>query len=812
MTHSRILVALALVWPLPAQPPVVSPRGVINGTTQQPAPSAVSPGGLIWINGLNLSPGAEIKATGATLPTELGDPAIRVRVNQRLAPLFSISPGKIVAQVPLETPMGLATITVQRGDQTSRPARITVIQPTPAIRNLDDAGFGSAAGSAAGDRIKLTVTGLGQTDPAVATGQSAPEPGVAPRLAVRASVGGLPAKAATSLSVEKPGEFEVEIEIPVAAKPGDLVTLSQAGRLSNFATFQKQSQPESLFVPLPEGTPDIRALQPAGLRSVFLGASAARGTDGCYPSWLIDSVAKTASRVEGCLTAAIAQLATPFVASADGNTLAAFFGTPAGQNQATDKVKIFSPMTTAPVDVSLPAVGQLLAGVQDGNFQALLTGTAGNVLIDSSTGETRPVQGGGGAVVGIPGVGGGGLGGGGLTLDLGDGLKSVLSQAVNIGNNQRYVIVGDNTDNPTKTKLAVINQQNQVTASRDFPSGWLALASPAPQLPAGGIGGGGAGALANRQSAVVTFDAITRSFLVLSRTADNARHGFVSFRTDNAESSALELPERWFVAACTPQIRIFTIELTRRIGLLGAASGDREFKNPCPADGFLLFDLDEAKFTAVSLPGSGQFSATQGTDELNDYIFGSNIDPARQGAADTLYMLDGVTATPFRLDLPAGLNGFSQLRAVRDLNLLVGLGRARTLAGDGGLVIFDLDRAQGSVLSPPDGFATVQLLDIFPATRKVIARGIRTGNTGAQILIYDLATGDVTMVANPEGVAFVGTPPAVPGQPGQGGGGVPGQPQAPVIVLRSTPRAQTVEAVTYAADRRQNGILVIRVP
>ena len=807
MPRSRIFFALCACFALAAQPPVVSPRGVINGFTQQPAPSAVSPGGVIWITGLNLSPGAEIKATGATLPTELGDPVVRVRINQRLAPLYSVGPGKVVAQVPIEIPLGLATIVVLRGDQTSRPARINVIPATPAIRNRDNAGFGPADGAAGDSKMTLSVTGLGATDPAAPNGQAAAAAGVAPRLAVRASVGGLPAPAVSSLSMTRPGEFDVEIEIPAGTQPGDVVTLSQAGRLSNFATFQQRMQPETLFVPLPDGTPDIRALQPAGLRSVYLGASAARGTDGCYPSWLVDAVAKTAKRVEGCLTSAAAQLPSPFVASPDSNTMAAFFGSPAGQNQATDKVKIFSP--AAATDVTLPAVGQLLAGVQDGNFQAFLTGTAGVVLIDSSTGETRPVQAGG---AGLPG-GAGAIGGGAaLTLDLGDGLNRVLSPAVNVGNNQRFVIVGDNTDNPAKTKLAIINQQNQVTATRDFPAGWLALASPPPQIPAGGggLGGPGGAALANRQSAVVLLDAPTRQLLVLGRTADSSKHGLVAFRVDSADVTALELPAAWFFAACTPQIRVFSVELTRRIGMLGAASADREFKNPCPADGFLLFDLDEAKFTAVSLPGSGQFSATQGTNELNDYIYGSNIDPARQGTADTLYLLDGVTATPFRLDLPAGLNGFSQLREVRDLNLLVGLGRARTVAGDGGLVTFDMDRAQGSVLNVPDGFSALQLLDIFPATRKVIARGIRTGNTGAQILIYDLATSDVTIVPNPEGVAFIGAPPAA--GPGLPGGGVPGQPQAPGVVLRSTPRAQTVEAVAYAADRRQNGIVVIRVP
>ena len=218
------------------------------------------------------------------------------------------------------------------------------------------------------------------------------------------------------------------------------------------------------------------------------------------------------------------------------------------------------------------------------------------------------------------------------------------------------------------------------------------------------------------------------------------------------------------------------------------------------------------------MPGAGQFSTTQGTAEINDYIYGSNIDPARQGTADTLYVLDGVTSTAFRVDLPAGLTGFAQLRTVPTTNLLVGLGRARQQAGDAGLVVFDLDRGQGTVFPTPDGFTAVQLVDVFPATRKVVARGTRLGNSATQLLVYDLLNGDLQIIDNPEGVAFVGAPAAVavPGLPGGGGGapggGAPGgAAQTPSINLRSNVRASAVIALTYDADRKQNGILALRL-
>ena len=123
---TKYLVAL-VVSGLGAQilPPVVTPRGVVNAFSLQPDPSVASPGGLISIQGLNLGPASEAKATGLPLPKELGE--VQVLVNDRPAALYSASLGRILAQVPLETPPGLASIVVIRGDQRSRPARIDIV-------------------------------------------------------------------------------------------------------------------------------------------------------------------------------------------------------------------------------------------------------------------------------------------------------------------------------------------------------------------------------------------------------------------------------------------------------------------------------------------------------------------------------------------------------------------------------------------------------------------------------------------------------------------------------------------------------------
>src|ERR1043165_1034361 len=102
MLFRRFLFAgIALVALLQAQAPtapVISARGVTNFFTQEPAPGTVAQGGLVQITGLNLGPPEGATASGTPWPTRLGD--VQVMLGGRPAPLYSVSPGTIIAQVP----------------------------------------------------------------------------------------------------------------------------------------------------------------------------------------------------------------------------------------------------------------------------------------------------------------------------------------------------------------------------------------------------------------------------------------------------------------------------------------------------------------------------------------------------------------------------------------------------------------------------------------------------------------------------------------------------------------------------------------
>jgi hypothetical protein len=97
------------------------------------------------------------------------------------------------------------------------------------------------------------------------------------------------------------------------------------------------------------------------------------------------------------------------------------------------------------------------------------------------------------------------------------------------------------------------------------------------------------------------------------------------------------------------------------------------------------------------------------------------------------------------------------------------------------------------------------MVGVLPATRKLVARGVRSGNAGAQYLIYDLVTSNLTVVPNPDGVTWVGNAPA---QPGTGGG----QPAPATPMQRAMVKSNTITALTYDADRRPVGVMVVRVP
>src|SRR5690348_11023526 len=211
----------------------VTPGGIVNAASFQ---APVAPGSLISIFGSNLA-ATTLAASTAPYPVNLG--GVSVRVNGTLAaPLFAVSPGQVNAQLPYETPVGTATLSVNG----STPVSFTVAASAPGILmssstrvlalNQDYSVNGPEHPAQAGSVIMLFGSGQGAVHPAVATGAAAPaEPLALPVLPVTATIGGQAAEVIfAGLAPGYMGALQLNLRVPNLAS-GDfplVVTIGQA--------------------------------------------------------------------------------------------------------------------------------------------------------------------------------------------------------------------------------------------------------------------------------------------------------------------------------------------------------------------------------------------------------------------------------------------------------------------------------------------------------------------------------------------------------------------------------------------------------
>ena len=154
----------------------------------------------------------------------------------------------------------------------------------------------------------------------------------------------------------------------------------------------------------------------------------------------------------------------------------------------------------------------------------------------------------------------------------------------------------------------------------------------------------------------------------------------------------------------------------------------------------------------------------------------------------------------YTIQLPAGAVSFNAAQEVAGTNWLLATVTNKT-AGDGGFVQFDLEAGTASLFPIPTGFTAVELVGTFLATNKMVARGLAQGTRDFQLLVYDLGSGNVTAVQNPNGVASFG--PLLPAATGA----VVRTP-APV----GNPKSNTVVAPAYDGSGNQTGILLVQIP
>lgn len=791
MRHLLILVlALPLARAQAPTAPVISPRGVTNYFTQEPAPGTVAQGGLVQILGLNLGPAEGATATSTPWPTTLG--GTQVAIGGKAAALYSVAPGKIIAQVAPDANMGLVDVVVRRGSDRSQPAKVFVNALAPSVRTVKDAGFGAAWGSADTGTISTTASGLGATDVKIAAGDvaSSDTPAV-PKAEISAFVGGLPAKVTATASTKRPGEFDLTIAVPSGARPGDLITILANRQRANLTVYQPAAAPEVLYLPLPDPAPAIATLTDSDVNGRYLLATSARNSDGCYAAISADFAVNSLASASDCLTSAAAG-AVPVVVPPNSNALAGLVGPPAGDAQTgiSSTVKIFRPAADA-LTVTLPAAASTLTGSAAGLVAAIPGTPPKIVVIDPETGDMQaPAAAPGG------GAGAGAAPAGATSTITVNGLKNVYATA-NLGQGRTAVVAGDDPLKPTKAVFAIVNAAGDALTTKDFPAGWLPLLNAVAPVRQGAPA-------AAPPRAPATFDAASRQFFVLARAADASKDAFIAFPTGSGDAKTAAFPDGWFAASCTSDMRLLQLDLAGQLALAAARTLATEYQASCPGNGFVLLDYSEATVTAVPLPDQGLLRvpptrADGSLAQMNNYVFGARLDTTRNGTSDAVYVLDGVNANAVLLSVPAGVNGFTDasLQQIPQLNALL----AQTIdkiAGDQGLVLFNLELQMAQNLAVPDGFVTVAALGnngavCCLATRKLLARAIKPG--AASLVIYDLLSNELTVAPNPDGVTSFGPPPAAKA----------------ARVIASNAQANTAYAVAYNGTK-QVGIMVVRIP
>jgi uncharacterized protein (TIGR03437 family) len=210
--------------------PAISAGGIVNaGSFQGP----VAPGALFSIFGSNLAAGTA-SADNAPWPRTLG--GISVEVNGAAVPLFVVSPGQINAQLPYEIAPGTASALVVTANGRSDPMTFAVAAAAPGIflypgttraiaANQDLSLNGPANPESRGRALVFYVTGLGATNPPVATGAATPSDTLYQASAtISATVGGAAAQVLfAGLTPSFVGLGQVNLIIPDTAPAGDAV-------------------------------------------------------------------------------------------------------------------------------------------------------------------------------------------------------------------------------------------------------------------------------------------------------------------------------------------------------------------------------------------------------------------------------------------------------------------------------------------------------------------------------------------------------------------------------------------------------------
>jgi uncharacterized protein (TIGR03437 family) len=226
-------------------PPVLFDGGTVNNTNPLGG-ALLAPGTVAAVYGQNL---ASVTASPGVVPLVNTFNGTLVSVGGFVAPLFFLSNGQLNVQIPAELPANQTYAVAVAVNNTFAvlPGGITVPAATPGVASFADgriiaqhADFtlvDSTKPAKAGETIILYLTGLGATNPAVASGQPAPSSPAPATVTIPPTVtlDGQPANFVfAGLTPGGVGLYQINLTIPSTARAGELeMVVKQNGVLSN---------------------------------------------------------------------------------------------------------------------------------------------------------------------------------------------------------------------------------------------------------------------------------------------------------------------------------------------------------------------------------------------------------------------------------------------------------------------------------------------------------------------------------------------------------------------------------------------------
>lgn len=830
MRSVRIFLALAVALCASAaeEQPLTTARGAVNAVSLQSAPSVVAQGGILTVFGEQLA-AAHTTPEGAPLPVALEDPAVEVLINGVAAPIFFVSPTQVNVLIPWEVEPGWADVVVRRGGLNSSPMPVLISEASPNLFTYEGSSalitqtggdnpdapqlgvdgpapassVGPANGGEQGQTITVFAAGLGQTDPAVASG--ALGGGATPVADQRAYLGGLPvAVSSVALSPDMVGVYKLEFEVPELASSGEVFRW-YSGDVGSAAVWGAGGPPTPRYMTLGTELESPGRIDLSDLNPYFVAVSGAVDeVDFCFRNvQLLDFRRDSATTLEHCVLPSYPNAPNqnayrPFERSMNSPVLAAL-AEPTGEisEGLTDQLLLIDTAagsTAELVQLAEPADRLQSALGESRNMRLLRPGDdAIYSLIDRDGAAVGELDG----VAALP-----------NPLEV-DGMTVQVAQGASFGSGYRMRFLGPGADAGEGRPVAVLfNRDANVIAKVQFPDGWDPIAPPR-RVNNQGIAQGNS--IAATQ---VGFRGDSTTY-VLVRTSDGSGDGVVAFRAalpeDSeepapesvaVETSVTAFPDGSYAATCHTQVRFQRIGLTRELAVVATSEMLNEFALPqfnqiCAGDQLVLFDTVAATTKAVPAP--------EPLDVVGKGMAGSYLyfaDGAREvalRASQKIHIFDGVSeafsTVEFEEDVGILFNSFVSMHRLVGQGQIVALatgGPTRTsprgntqppLAGNRGLLVVDLPNATAVHLALPEGFARVvavpnnlinqqglRTFGMFPLIGRAFAYSQKPnggpGNPGGTaILTWDVATATATEIPLPEN-GF-----AVVRRVGGGGGG-----------------------------------------